>query len=57
MKKLFLCVLLLCLLLPLNLMAATEAEKQAAIDAGLSWLAGQQSGDGHSHDSATASRY
>lgn len=25
---------------------ATEAEKQAAIDAGLAWLAGQQEGDG-----------
>jgi hypothetical protein len=27
--------------------AATEAEKQAAIDAGLAWLAGQQQADGH----------
>jgi len=46
MKKLFLCVFLLCLLLPLNLLAATEAEKQAAIDAGLAYLASIQNSDG-----------
>ncbi len=46
MKKLFLCVFLLCLLLPLNLMAASEAEKQAAIDAGLAYLATIQNPNG-----------
>ena len=33
--------------------AATEAEKQAAIDAGLVWLAGIQAGDGHWEYGAT----
>ncbi len=47
MKKLvlvFLCVGLLSS--PVSLMAATEAQKQAAIDAGLAWLASQQNPDG-----------
>ncbi len=47
MKKLvlfFLCVALLCS--PASLKAATEAQKLAAIDAGLAWLALQQNPDG-----------
>jgi Prenyltransferase and squalene oxidase repeat len=47
MKKLvlvFLCIALLCS--PTNLKAATEAQKQAAIDAGLAYLASTQNPDG-----------
>ena len=49
MKKLLmivLCVAIVGLLFPANSMAATEAEKQAAIDAGLAYLAAHQQADG-----------
>jgi hypothetical protein len=43
---LFLCIGLVCMILPTNSMAASEAEKQTAIDDGLAWLATQQAVDG-----------
>jgi hypothetical protein len=47
MKRLFLVFLCVGLLSsPVSLMAATEAQKQAAIDSGLAWLASQQNPDG-----------
>ena len=47
MKKLILILVCIGLLsLPLSAMAASEAEKRAAIDAGLAWLATQQQANG-----------
>jgi PEP-CTERM motif len=49
MKKiviLFIAVMM-CIVLPVSVMAATELQKVTAIDNGLAWLAGQQTGGGY----------